>query len=142
MCCLKRPFDDHSRARIRLESEAVLAVIGAESDQVRFVRSSALLLENSRDPLRERAEKVEQWLHASELWNPGMERSSLEARTAELMTFGLKNFDALHVATAEEAQADVFASCDDRLIAAARRHRDRLHVSVKPILQLARELLK
>jgi predicted nucleic acid-binding protein len=58
------------------------------------------------------------------------------------MTFGLKNFDALHVATAEEAQADVFASCDDRLIAAARRHRDRLHVSVKPILQLARELLK
>jgi hypothetical protein len=34
MCCLKRPFDDQSQPRIRLETEAVLALLAAESATV------------------------------------------------------------------------------------------------------------
>lgn len=41
MCCIKRPFDDQSQPRIRLESEAVLGLLAAESDSLRFVRSAA-----------------------------------------------------------------------------------------------------
>jgi hypothetical protein len=42
MCCMKRPFDDQSHPRFRLESEAVLGLLAAESDSLRFVRSAAL----------------------------------------------------------------------------------------------------
>ncbi|WP_353258559.1 PIN domain-containing protein [Prochlorothrix hollandica] len=37
-------------------------------------------------------------------------------RARFLQTQGLKNFDALHVATAEAAQADYLLTCDRRLI--------------------------
>jgi hypothetical protein len=48
MCCLNRPFDDQSQPRIRLDAEAVLALLAAESDNIRFERSPALWHENTR----------------------------------------------------------------------------------------------
>jgi hypothetical protein len=62
MCGLKRPFDDQSQPRIRLESEAVLGLLSCEPHLARFVRSPALLLENSRNPIAERAARVQAWL--------------------------------------------------------------------------------
>jgi hypothetical protein len=70
MCCLKRPFDDQSQPRIRLETEAVLGLLAIESDEVSFLRSPALMLENSFNPIRERASRVEQWLTLRQLWRP------------------------------------------------------------------------
>ncbi len=32
---------------------------------------------------------------------------------------GFKNFDAMHIASAQLANADVFVTCDDRLLARA-----------------------
>jgi hypothetical protein len=54
MCCLKRPFDDQSQPGIRLETEAVLALLAAESATVDFIRSPALRLENRQNPIRVR----------------------------------------------------------------------------------------
>src|SRR4051794_40182213 len=116
MCCLKRPFDDQSQPRIRLETEAVLALLALEPDRVQFVRSTALRLENDLNPIRERADRVAQWLASRPLWNPP-DRLPLQHRTEELIRLGLKNFDALHVASAEIAGAEVFATVDDRLLA-------------------------
>lgn len=140
MCCLKRPFDDQSQPRIRLETEAVLGLLSVESETVRFVRSHALLVENSVNPVRERASRVSQWLMAAPLWRP-TDREQIEFRISQLMQLGLKNFDALHVACAEQAQADRFACCDDRLIAAARRNADQILLPVVGITELAREVL-
>jgi hypothetical protein len=54
MCCLKRPFDDQSQPRIRLETEAALALLAAESATVDYIRSAALRLENRQNPIRVR----------------------------------------------------------------------------------------
>ena len=62
MCCLKRPFDDQTQMRVRLESEAVLVLLSMESTTLQFVRSGALLLENSYNPVKDRAARVDQWL--------------------------------------------------------------------------------
>jgi len=51
VCCLKRPFDDQGQFRIRLEAEAVLALLGADGSGVDFVRSAAHDLENDQNPL-------------------------------------------------------------------------------------------
>ena len=138
MRCLKRPFDDQSQPRIRLETEAVLGLLAIESDQVRFVRSAALLLENDLNPLRERASRLEQWLRASPLWQP-TDASSLQSRVAELIDLGMKNFDALHVATAEQAGAQLLATVDDRLLSAAARCADSIRTRVCSVLECLQE---
>jgi hypothetical protein len=140
MCCLKRPFDDQSQPRIRLESQAVLGVLAIESDGIQFVRSAALVLENSANPVKERAARVAMWLGAGPAF--GADTRIVEQRTAELMRLGMKNFDALHVACAEQAGADCFATCDNRLLAVARRNKDLIKTRVMGIVELAREVLQ
>jgi hypothetical protein len=140
ICCLKRPFDDQSQSRIHLESEAVLGLLAAESDNLRFVRSAALHLENRQNPVAERASRVEQWLTGQPMWTGNA--AEIEIRTTELIKMGFKAFDAIHVASAELAGAEVFACCDDRLVAVAARNRERIRVRVLQVLQMAREVLK
>ena len=140
MCCLKRPFDDQSQPRIRLESEAVLGLLAMESARCQFVRSPAQVLENSRNPVRERAARVGEWLAAVPAWTPDL--GMLQARTAELIRLGFKSFDALHTASAEQAGAGALATCDDRFLAAGGRHAGSLKVRIVGIVDLAKEMLQ
>ena len=56
---------------------------------------------------------------------------------------GLKAYDALHVACAEYAQADVLLTTDDRLCRVATRHAHRLKVRVEnPLIWLQEELVQ
>lgn len=138
VCCLKRPFDDQAQARIRIETEAVLGILAAESPHIVLVRSAAHDLENDQNPLPWRAERVRAWLAERPLEEP---EENLEARTAELMANGLRGFDALHLACAEAAGVDVFVTCDDRLLAAARRRGGLIRVRVAELTDVVREVL-
>jgi hypothetical protein len=139
MCCLKRPFDDQGQVRIRLESEAILTLLDAPSEKIEFLRSSALDLEINQNPLPVRAAKVRQWLEKqSPLALP--DQSLLKERTEALMAMGFKNFDAFHLASAELGQAEVFVSCDDRLLASANRNAAQLKVKVMDLLNLLGEV--
>lgn len=138
MCCLKRPFDDQSQSRIRLETEAVLTLLAAEGAKIQFVRSSGLLLENSLNPLPERAERVEKWLRETTVWHPEDE-SLIQARIEELINLGFKNFDALHLAGAETLHANYLLSTDDRMIALAGRLQNSLRTQVRSILKFLEE---
>ncbi|HEY7156621.1 MAG TPA: PIN domain-containing protein [Gemmataceae bacterium] len=64
----------------------------------------------------------------------------LFARGAVLELLGFKPADALHVAAAEEAGADVLLSCDDRFCRAAQRHAKRLRVAVRNPLHWLNEV--
>ena len=140
MCCLKRPFDDQSRPRVRLETEAVLQLLALEPERVQFIRSKALLLENSFNPLPERAARVDAWLRSAPVWTPS-DPTALEHRIDALRSLGLKPFDALHLATAEQADADRFVTVDDRLLAAAARRPAPVFAAACSVLDLAKELL-
>ncbi len=140
LCCLKRPFDDQSQPRIHLESEAVLALVGAAAGKVEFLRGAALDLENDQNPLVQRAARVRLWLEALPLRDAPV--ASLADRIDELIALGFKSFDALHVASAEVLGADALATCDDRFLSAARRHASLLKVRVVNPVDLAREVLR
>ncbi len=60
LCCLKRPFDDQSQPRVRLESEAMLALLGQRSQGLHLVRAAAHDLENSLNPTALRARRVQE----------------------------------------------------------------------------------
>ena len=137
ICCLKRPFDDQSQRRIHLEAEAVLSIIG--SSDVDPITSVAHHLENDQNPVAQRAARVREWLRRGPVAHQA-DHAEVTRRTAELIRLGFRNFDAFHLASAEAAGAEVVATCDDRLLAAAQRHADVLIVRVVNPLVLAEEL--
>ncbi|HET6881820.1 MAG TPA: hypothetical protein VFI31_16770 [Pirellulales bacterium] len=139
ICCLKRPFDDQSQPRIHLEAEAVLALLDASGTHVEFLHAGAHDLENDQNPLPSRAARVREWLE--NIPSADFADDVLQARTSELIALGFKNFDALHLACAEAGGVEVFATCDDRLQAAAIRHSASLKVRVVNPVDLAREVL-
>lgn len=140
MCCLKRPFDDQSQPRNHLESEAVLALLGAPAERAEFIHAGAHDVENDQNPVATRAARVRQWLQLTSV--APLPVAALAARTAELMKLGFRNLDALHVASAELAGADVFSSCDDRLLAVAARNASQLRIRVLGPIELSTEVLR
>ena len=55
--------------------------------------------------------------------------SDISKRAIDLTDFGIKNFDALHIACAE-VNADIFLTTDSRLLSKALSYRNNLNVAV------------
>jgi hypothetical protein len=139
LCCLKRPFDDQSQVRVHLESEAILALLSAAGSRLELVHTRAHDLENEQNKVPTRAARVREWLSATALTD--LADGPTTTRTAELVALGFKSFDAFHLASAEGARSDAFATCDDRLLAAAHRHAAVLRIRVVKPVDLATEVL-
>ena len=60
-------------------------------------------------------------------------------RGEQIKQLGFRTYDALHIACAEQAQADVFLSTDDRLVRTASRCSDDLNVHIANPLQWFQE---
>lgn len=127
--CLNRPFDDQQQERIRLEAEAVRLII-ARIDQGDWTQLSSEIVELEVAAITdaELRREVTRLLPTEDL-SLKLDQPVF-ARGAELQKAGLKLADALHVAAAEAGQADVFLTCDDRLLKWAKRNRARLRTSV------------
>ena len=127
--CLNRPFDDQEQARIRLEAAAV-GMILERVDEGRWVHVSSEMarIEIDANPDPKRRARVH--LLLPEAGHIVKLTPALFARGAALELLGFKPADALHVAAAEAAAADVLLSCDDRFCRTARRHAKRLRVAV------------
>jgi predicted nucleic acid-binding protein len=112
---LNRPFDDLSSERVRVEAEAVVALLAAiEDGALEWVGSEYLDFEVSQDPDLERVHRVSGLLR---LATTRVEVSrGVTTRARALERFGLRGLDALHVASAEAGQADLLVTTDERMI--------------------------
>jgi len=140
ICALKRPFDDQTQPRVRLEADAVLELLAAPPEQLTFVHAAAHDLENAQNPLAWRAHRVADWLASVPPVDAKVD--DLQHRIQELMTLGFRNFDAFHVASAEFANAEVFGTTDDRLLALGRRHAALIRVRLVDVVTLAQEVFQ
>jgi predicted nucleic acid-binding protein len=61
-------------------------------------------------------------------------------RAEVLQELGFKSADALHLAGAESARADVLLTCDDRMLRTAQRHAAHLHVLVRNPMDWLKEV--
>jgi hypothetical protein len=115
LCCFNRPYDDQSQTRIRLETEAKLALQQNIRDgQCQLIWSAVMDFENAQSPFNEHQ-------NAISAWRPLACESILVDNVVlelgrELMAHGLREFDALHVACAIHAGCEIFVTTDDRLI--------------------------
>jgi predicted nucleic acid-binding protein len=139
-CCLNRPFDDQSQERIRLESEAVLAILARiEKGEWDWVGSDVLMDEIEQMP---DTQKLSRARLLTNFIRQNIEIGEKEEQRAkELQSEGFQLFDALHLACAESAKADVFLSTDDRLLKLAKRISKQLHIRVENPLLWVEEMI-
>ena len=128
-CCLQRPLDDQTQPRIRVETEAVFAILAAvQGGNATLLTSEALEFEISRIPDAQRRRE------ASAILTLAGERLALSEACEHLAEAyaeaGLSPMDALHVALAATAGANYFVTADDKLL---RRAKSLSNLSLTPI---------
>jgi predicted nucleic acid-binding protein len=129
VCCLNRPFDEQTQARIRLESESVLLILmQCQTRQWTMLGSEVITIEIAQTSDFDRKQQVLSL--ASVAATEIIVSESIELRASNLMEQGFKSFDALHLACAEAGNADIFLTTDDRLLRLAKRQSSTLRVKV------------
>jgi predicted nucleic acid-binding protein len=137
-CCLQRPLDSRGSTRVVLEAEAVLGILTLlESRRIELVSSEVLLFEIDRTPNSVRQAYALEVLSRTRLLVKVDE--PIEKRAAGLVRLGIRPLDALHLASAERAQADCFCTCDDKLLKKAQTVA-RLKTRVVSPIELIEEL--
>jgi len=110
-----RPFDGLSQPRVWLEALAFAVILQMlESGSVELVSSEVLEFENSRNPFSHRRVGVSFYLSLAKDYQELDE--SIRKRARVLESQRLEPLDALHLACAEEAEAEYFITCDERII--------------------------
>lgn len=138
LCCLNRPYDDQSQARVALESQAVVLILETvDRGEHALCCSAALVVENSLSPRTEVRLEIEVLLERADLWIA--QDKALDDRAAALRKMGFKEFDAYHLAAAESAACDYLVTCDDRFLKAARRNAGKIGVTVLDPIRLVSE---
>jgi hypothetical protein len=130
VCCFNRPFDDCRQDRIRLEAEAVKAIVQRiERGLWDGVSSPVILFEVSRmsDPDR----IIEVGLMVAKMRVPVALSDAVRKRALYLEQLGFGGVDALHLACAESSKAVVFLTTDDRLLNRATRNQQRMQIDVE-----------
>ncbi|MBA1335456.1 MAG: hypothetical protein HPY66_1081 [Firmicutes bacterium] len=120
VCCLNRPFDDQTQDKIRIESDAILAILSkCMSGEWQLLSSEVLDIEIENTQDKWKKSKV------YELYKLAKEKIMLNdiivKRAFEIQNSGLKSFDSLHVASAEYSKVDVFLTTDKNLLHTAER---------------------
>lgn len=120
LSCFNRPFDDQNQERIRLETEAVLAILKRIVERKdALLWSWVLSFENDKHPKPDRRDEIAVWERQSER-SIAVSRG-LEDRSRQFAQHGISPLDAAHLAAAEAGGAEVMLTCDDQMIRRAPR---------------------
>lgn len=137
-CCFLRPFDDHSQDVVRLEAEAVEAILNRCMENNLLLISSEMIhyeLNEDKDLDRKAAAFAleEKNVELVEL------DDDIQARANELVKLSIGNKDAVHLACAEKAGVDYFLTTDYPLLKKVRSITLSV-VVLNPLEFIAREL--
>lgn len=129
VCSLNRPYDDQTIDRNRLESEAVMIIVGRVSREKHSLVSSEIIdRELAACPDQDKADLVRETLRLA-VSNVVLSTTGLE-RFRELFELGFRKLDSMHLACAEAAHCAYFVTTDDKLIKRAKAHQKSLNVIV------------
>jgi hypothetical protein len=127
VCCINRPFDDQKNERIRMESEAVLAILNRCLFDWTLIGSEVIDYEISKTPDIERQRKAERIISISK--EKVFVNDVIAARALEIEKIGLKPTDSLHISCAEMS-AEVMLTTDDEILRSAIKKNASLKIRV------------
>jgi len=140
-CCLNRPFDDQSQPRVHLETEAVLLILEKMNHREwEWVGSEMLFYEIRRTRDTERRQRI--LLLALQSHSVIELSQGILGRAETLENAGFDAYDAIHLASAEAAQADIFVTTDDQIVKLASRNKNLLSIQVENPVKWLEETLK
>jgi predicted nucleic acid-binding protein len=138
LCVYNRPFDDQGQPRIVVETvEFMFLLEKAINKEMTIINSFVLEYENSKSPLIDRRDKIEDLLKIASEYVRYSER--LENRAEEIEKRGFMAMDALHIACAEAAKSDFFITCDDLLLRKGKANNDKLKVRIVGLMEFFSE---
>ena len=116
-CSYNRPFDDQNQMRIYLETQAKLFI-------QKLIRDGSLLLaisyisrfENWDSPYFKNKITIEKFFENATTFIDIDKAVIIERKANEIMKFGVKAKDALHISCAIEARCDYFITTDDGIL--------------------------
>ncbi len=140
VCTLCRPFDDQNIMRIRLETDAFYLILQSIREVYYNMVVSPVHLEEIHgiEDIRERLELITM-LNTLGV-NSSCNLRNVRERAEYFVSLKFGVADAAHLAFAE-ATADVFITCDDRLLKKSKRNNTKIQ-SVSPLEFCAMEDLK
>ncbi len=128
-CCLNRPYDDQSQTRIALESTAILAILEQVIlGQLKLADTSTLQYEIQYITDLTRRNGILHFLSYSSSYQTLTQE--IEQRGIALNKLGFKQLDALHLASAEAMNADIFLTTDDQFLRRANQYSALLSIQV------------
>lgn len=140
-CCLNRPFDDQRQARVRLEAEAISLILQKlHQREWEWIGSDVLVYELGQTEDVERKERL--LLLAGQSHQVIEMTEKILTQAEKLGASGFDSYDAIHLASAENAKVDVFLTTDDNMQKIANRNKKMFSfVVVNPVTWLE-EVLK
>ena len=118
MCCYNRPYDDQSQIKIAMETQAKLYIQNlVDAGELELVGSFILDFECSQNPFEMRKRAILKFMHENIKIYVGQDCGAILTKKAdEFMSIGIKEKDALHLASAVISGCDYFISTDIRLL--------------------------
>ncbi|MCL2100360.1 MAG: hypothetical protein FWH22_01450 [Fibromonadales bacterium] len=138
-CCYNRPFDDQSQDIIALESNAILSIINkCDIDENYEILGSDILDEEFSYMID--IVKKQKVLNLYKIAVLKIELNDyIQRRANEFSNLGIGAFDALHLASAEHAEADIFLTTDKKLISKSKQLNLNFR-TVNPLIFIAEDL--
>ncbi len=136
-----RPFDDQRQPRVRLEAEAISLILKKlHQREWEWVGSEVLVYELEQTVDVERRERL--LLLAGQSHQVVEITEKILKRAEKLEASGFDSYDAIHLATAEQAKVDVFLTTDDNIQKVANRKKEVFSFMVENPVKWLEEVLK
>lgn len=140
-CCLNRPFDDQRQPRVRLETEAILLILQKlHQREWEWVGSDVLIHELRQTDDAERRERL--LLLAGQAHQLIETTEEILDQAEKLEMLGFDSYDAIHLASAEQAKVDFFLTTDDKMQKVAHRNKKLFSFAVVNPVNWLEEVLK
>lgn len=117
-CCFNRPYDDQSHIKITLETQAKLYIQDLiKSNQIELAASYMLLYENFQNPYEMKKKAIYAFLrNNTSVYIDHDKADKVNDLALQIIETGVKNKDAIHVASAILSGCDYFLTTDIRLL--------------------------
>lgn len=117
-CCYNRPFDDQSLLSVFIETQAKLQIQDLiKNGDICLAVSYVLKYENSQNPSEAKRNRISAFIEKYFAIDVSYEKhESVEKRAVEIISAGIREYDAYHVACAMIAECDFLISTDKRLL--------------------------
>jgi len=127
MCALNRPFDEMIDFRSKMEAQAIIFLIHRIIDETYTLCNSDIIeYEWSQIPMMEKKSLVKKIMDLAK------EKITLNQDVTELAkefeSYGMKDYDALHLASSILGRCDCFISTDDKFVKKAKKNTDKIKV--------------